>query len=178
MFSVAAAVDRFHVDDNGCVLVPLSGAELSVEQIPKLATLQLIVGDHQLVVEFPAACVTETGYVTEVLDQLRRHGIGIAYGACRRLDFRKPPDFVRLPVSLIATLALESDSFSRVEALIRQAHEVNCRVIAPELRSQEDVQRLTDLGCDWGVGPIFGTATGVKPTTDHLYFAETDTDTC
>lgn len=132
------------------------------ELIDSLLNLRRRSGANRpLVVALPTDVVSDAEYFRRFHQRLRRDGIGIAYdnfmgGPIAGIE-QKPirPDYLRLARSLIRGIQRTPDRQHQVEAAVRQARSAGCRVIAPAIRSEEELACCRQLGCDLAQGKVY-----------------------
>ena len=108
--------------------------------------------------------VGESDPVLEVLDQLRRSGIGLTlddfgrgYASLGYLQ-RMPLDGLKIDRSFIASVADDRKAHAIVAAVIQMAHALGLAVTAEGLEFHPQVEALAQLGCDRGQGYFYSRA--------------------
>jgi len=116
-----------------------------------------------LCVEITESLLMEAGSgVTDKLLQFRNQGIEIAlddFGTgYSSLSYLKQfdIDYLKIDQSFVSHLTSGSQDLVLCEAIIVMAHTLGIRVIAEGVETQQQQQMLTDMGCDFGQGYLFG----------------------
>ncbi len=96
------------------------------------------------------------------LGELRRIGFSLAlddfgtgYSSLSYLQ-RYPIDKIKIDQSFVANLGIDGEAVAVVEAIVRLARALNLKVIAEGVETEEQRQRLTDVGCGEVQGYLFG----------------------
>jgi EAL domain-containing protein (putative c-di-GMP-specific phosphodiesterase class I) len=112
--------------------------------------------------------------VIQILDRLKQMGVGIAcddfgtgYSSLSNLR-RLPFDTLKVDRSFIETNADDAKATLILEAIILLAHDLGLTVVAEGIQSQEDVDRLGALVCDFGQGYFIGEPMTAKQVVDVL----------
>ncbi|AKS40608.1 putative bifunctional diguanylate cyclase/phosphodiesterase [Wenzhouxiangella marina] len=101
---------------------------------------------------------------SEILGTLRQHGVGIwlddfGTGFSGLSHLRQVQvDGVKIDRSFIADLLTDANDLALTSAIIAMAHSIDMQVIAEGVESTEQLQLLTDRGCDLAQGFLFGRA--------------------
>jgi diguanylate cyclase (GGDEF)-like protein/PAS domain S-box-containing protein len=129
-------------------------------------TLKLEVTES-MVMENPAL-------VIQILDRLKQMGIGVAcddfgtgYSSLSNLR-RMPFDTLKVDRSFIETDVDDAKASLILESIILLAHDLGLAVVAEGIQSQEDVDRLGALACDFGQGYFIGEPMTAKQVVDVL----------
>jgi EAL domain-containing protein (putative c-di-GMP-specific phosphodiesterase class I) len=69
----------------------------------------------------------------------------------RRFDI----DYLKIDKSFVDNIATNADSLAVCEAIIVMAHKLGMKVIAEGVETNEQLNVLTDAGCDFGQGYLF-----------------------
>lgn len=118
-----------------------------------------------LVIEITEGLLMESE--AEVLDQLlqlRDAGIEVAlddfgtgYSSLSYLkDFHI--DYIKIDQSFIKNLAKHSQEYALCEAMIMMAHKLDLKVVAEGIETEQHLNLLKDMGCDFGQGFYFSEA--------------------
>jgi EAL domain-containing protein (putative c-di-GMP-specific phosphodiesterase class I) len=68
---------------------------------------------------------------------------------------RYPIDTVKLDQSFIARITADDESLEIVRSIVTMAHNLKMDVIAEGVETREQLERLRDLGCEYGQGFYF-----------------------
>jgi EAL domain-containing protein (putative c-di-GMP-specific phosphodiesterase class I) len=66
-----------------------------------------------------------------------------------------PVDALKIDRSLIREMQTDRGASDIVELIIMLAHKMNLKVIAEGIETARQLERLTELGCDYGQGYFF-----------------------
>ena len=69
--------------------------------------------------------------------------------------FCYPIDTVKLDQSFIARITADDESLEIVRSIVTMAHNLKMDVIAEGVETREQLERLRDLGCEYGQGFYF-----------------------
>ena len=125
--------------------------------------------------------LTETVIMTDVakssaqLQELRELGLavwiddfGTGYSSLSYLQ-RLPVDGIKIDQSFVRGLTGDpSSALPMIEAIVNLAHNLNLRVIAEGVETQEQLQFLRNSGCDLAQGFLFHPALAAQSATDLL----------
>jgi diguanylate cyclase len=147
------------------------GFGAGVEEL--LARVGLPPSDLQLELT-ESAVMSEPDRVADVLDGLRRLGVGIAvddfgtgYSSLGHLA-RLPVDTIKIDRSFVLGMAAERASRAIVQATIELGHTLGLRVVAEGIESADVASELLAMGCDLGQGYHFGRPVQAAELTDAL----------
>ncbi len=96
-----------------------------------------------------------------VLSHLKHFGIGTVLddfgtGSTSLLGLRQfPVDALKIDRSLIREMQTDRSASDIVELIILLAHKMNLKVIAEGIETVRQVERLLELGCEYGQGYFF-----------------------
>ena len=100
-------------------------------------------------------------YALEMLKQLKAQSVrlaiddfGTGYSSMSYLR-RYPIDTVKLDQSFIARITADDESLEIVRSIVTMAHNLKMDVIAEGVETREQLERLRDLGCEYGQGFYF-----------------------
>lgn len=116
----------------------------------------------RLVVEIEETGVSDIPYFQSLRSRLRELGIRTAYhgfaGAKSHVTERREmaPDFLMLARSLTAGIHRNHDRQKHVQTIVHACQDMDCRVIATGLASEDDVQLCREFGCPYGLGDALG----------------------
>ncbi len=141
--------------------------EVSLNVSPVQLKLNKLQGWHKklsatknITLEVTESMVMEQG-VANTLIELRNNGFkislddfGVGYSSLSYLR-QFPFDYLKIDRSFIQTLTKNSDEYFMCEAIIKMAHQLNLKVIAEGIETEEQKQTLKDLGCDYAQGYLF-----------------------
>ncbi len=106
--------------------------------------------------------IDQTDSVARLLAGLKAQGVrlsiddfGTGYSSLDRLH-RLPFDTVKIDKSFVTDMMSDPRSALIVGAVVDLAHALDLDVVAEGAESEADVRALTDAGCDYGQGYIFG----------------------
>ncbi len=112
--------------------------------------------------------------VIQILDRLKQLGIGLAcddfgtgYSSLSNLR-RLPFDTLKVDRSFIETEMEDAKAALILESIIMLAHDLDLAIVAEGIQSQEDVDRLGALACDFGQGYFIGEPMTAKQVVDVL----------
>ncbi|TAD88670.1 MAG: EAL domain-containing protein [Alphaproteobacteria bacterium] len=123
-------------------------------------------GHHQLVLSVPARVLTQRD-VLHTLMAIRTIGARIAVDGLGRpgVDFTliadAPVDFVKLDPAMVRSMRDSRRAQTVCRGLVGLAQDLGLTVLALGVLSNADRERLADVGCDLGVGPVFGPPSNV-----------------
>ena len=129
-------------------------------------TLKLEITES-IVMENPELAVT-------ILERLKQIGIGLAcddfgtgYSSLSNLR-RLPFDTLKVDRSFVEPEAEDAKAAVILESIIMLAHDLGLNIVAEGIQSQEDVDRLGALDCDFGQGYFIGEPMSAKQVVDVL----------
>ncbi|MBD2182371.1 two-component system response regulator [Aerosakkonema funiforme] len=124
--------------------------------------------------------ITESGFLqtasagTNVLKQIRSQGIklciddfGTGYSSLSRLHIF-PIDTLKIDRSFISGLGSSSDTTAIVQTIISLAHNLDMDVVAEGIETNEQLEKLKDLGCEFGQGFFFSKPLSSQQVTQLL----------
>lgn len=107
--------------------------------------------------------------IADKLSQIKQLGIGIhmddfgtGHSSLSCLH-RFPIDVLKIDQSFVSTMDSNPEYEAIVFAIISLAHNLNVKVIAEGIETEQQLQQLRDLGCDYGQGYFFAKP---KPTSE------------
>ncbi len=109
-----------------------------------------------------------------VLSHLKHMGIGIVLddfgtGVTSLRALREfPIDVLKLDRSLIREMQTDRSSADIVELIISVAHKMGLKVIAEGIEAGSQIDRLTELGCEFGQGYYFSQPMESKATRQFM----------
>jgi EAL domain-containing protein (putative c-di-GMP-specific phosphodiesterase class I) len=90
---------------------------------------------------------------------------------------RFPIDVIKIDRSFIRDLDSDKNEVVLVQAILSVARQLKMGVVAEGVETQEQRDRLLDLGCPLGQGYLFGRAMPAQETQDLISHASVHTDT-
>lgn len=159
---LTAAEQALNLPPEAKVFVGIAPHELGTDELAEsLLQLGQVVGRGRLVVELPDGVVSDAPILLKLCEQLRAEEIGIAHvgfsaggGQLRqRKDFA--PDYLKLIGTLSRELHQSAPRRRQVQDIVIAARDLGVRVIADDVRRQEEADACRELECDLGVGPYF-----------------------
>ena len=109
-----------------------------------------------------------------VLSHLKHMGIGVildnfGIGATSLRGLRQfPVDALKIDRSLVREMQTDRASCDIVELIIALAHKMNLKVIAEGIETPRQVERLLELGCEFGQGYYFSQPMEAKAALQFL----------
>lgn len=109
-----------------------------------------------------------------VLSTLRRKGIGVVLddfgtGSMSLLGLTKfPVDTIKIDRSLIRDMQTDRKVLDVVELITTLAHKMNSRVIAEGIETVRQLERVTELGCEYGQGYYFSKPMDAKAALEFM----------
>ncbi|WP_119271918.1 EAL domain-containing protein [Taklimakanibacter deserti] len=145
-----------------------------IDDVKALLTREGLVRDT-LKLEVTESIVMENPeLVSQILERLRQMGIGVAcddfgtgYSSLSNLR-RMPFDTLKVDRSFIEADADDAKASLILESIILLAHDLGLTVVAEGIQSQDDVDRLGALACDFGQGYFIGEPMTAKQVVDVL----------
>ncbi|MEM9553801.1 MAG: EAL domain-containing protein [Acidobacteriota bacterium] len=164
--------------DSVSISVNLDGAQLaSVELVDRVeaALEQSGLAPERLRLELTESMIVDNPAATaRVLERLRDDGVrcdiddfGTGYSSLAQLK-RFPLDRLKIDRSFVRTLLEERDDAEIVRATIELAHALGLEVVAEGIETQEQLDRLCALGCDYGQGYLFARPAPARDVTIML----------
>ena len=164
----AAACARCHVcwgaATGGMLFVNLHPEEMQgkdfVEALRDLAELQAT-KLFRVVVEVPESWVARSNDMRRLAQQLRGHGLLVAYddfgvGQSRLTDLREnPPDFVKLDRELISQAATDKVQYDLVKAIVDACRKMQVRTLGEGIETEAELQACRDMRMNLGQGYYF-----------------------
>ncbi len=134
-------------------LVPYLRGQLAFYQFPA----------HLLEIELTeSASMIDVAVTQRAFAELHSLGVSISiddfgtgmssFAYLRELDM----DYVKIDRSFVASMMLDRRNELVVKGIISMCHELNRKVIAEGIETQEQAQKLYELGCRFGQGYFFG----------------------
>ena len=162
--------------DNQILAVNISPSQLRDTQLPgKLMTVLHDSGfpASRLEVEITeSALVDDFDLVKKTLLEFKAYGAQIAlddfgtgYSSLHHLR-ELPFDVVKIDRSFIMSMAESEESRTIVDAIIALSHSLGLAIVAEGIENVESLERLADLGCEFGQGFLYG-----EPHADARSFA-------
>lgn len=145
-----------------------------IDDVKSLLTRENLVRDT-LKIEVTESVVMESPEkVIQILDRLKQMGIGLAcddfgtgYSSLSTLR-RLPFDTLKIDRSFIEVESDDAKAALILESIILLAHDLGLAVVAEGIQSQDDVDRLGALACDFGQGYFIGEPMTSKQVVDVL----------
>lgn len=145
-----------------------------MDDVKTLLTRENLVRDT-LKLEVTESVVMENPeLVIQILDRLKQMGIGLAcddfgtgYSSLSNLR-RLPFDTLKVDRSFIEVDSGDAKASLILESIILLAHDLGLAVVAEGIQSQDDVDRLGPLACDFGQGYFIGEPMTAKQVVDVL----------
>jgi diguanylate cyclase (GGDEF)-like protein len=112
---------------------------------------------------------TGTQQITETLAPFLELGCRLAIGDCGssassyRFMTDLPVDFLELDANLIRLAAESARARAVLSAIVNAARDIGQTTIAKQVEDQATLDRLLELGVDWGQGYLFGRPTDPTP---------------
>lgn len=122
---------------------------------------------ESLVMQYPERAV-------QILERFRELGVGLSCddfgtGYSSLSSLRKLPfDTLKVDRSFIAQEAQDQRASIILSSIIAMGHELGLTVVAEGIETQEQVDRLGELGCDYGQGFFIGKPLAAKQVNDAL----------
>jgi diguanylate cyclase (GGDEF)-like protein len=148
--------------------VNLSGQQFKQRNISQLVTD--ILEQHQLDPEFLAVELTEsvimenTQAYLNVMQNLKKIGVGLViddfgtgYSSLSYLK-RFPVDTIKIDRSFVTDLPKDQDDSAIVRAILAMAKQLNLKVVAEGIETEEHLNYLRQRGCNIGQGYLFSKA--------------------
>ena len=136
---------------------------LEVDVLPSLLRMREICPTIQIVVEIHEGTVQQPASVRYFADQLRDHGIELAYddfgaGQARLLELVKaPPDYLKFDACLIRNIdRCTSNQWRMLQMLVDMARDFPTMTLAEGIETQEEAEACRELGFELGQGFFFG----------------------
>ncbi|MCL1470674.1 EAL domain-containing protein [Argonema antarcticum] len=112
--------------------------------------------------EITESAFLETAHAgTKILEQIRSQEIklciddfGTGYSSLSRLH-TFPIDTLKIDRSFVSSLGYNSDTTAIVQTIISLAHNLGIDVVAEGIETTEQLEKLKDLGCEFGQGYLF-----------------------
>ena len=110
----------------------------------------------------------------QILERLGEQGVGISCddfgtGYSSLSSLRKLPfDTLKVDRSFIATDAQDQRAVIILDSIIAMGHALGLMIVAEGIENQEQVDRLGELGCDYGQGFFIGKPMTAKQVNDAL----------
>ncbi|MFZ5676799.1 MAG: EAL domain-containing protein [Pseudomonadota bacterium] len=145
-----------------------------IDDVKSLLTRENLVRDT-LKIEVTETVVMESPEkVIQILDRLKQMGIGLAcddfgtgYSSLSTLR-RLPFDTLKIDRSFVEVESDDAKAALILESIILLAHDLGLTVVAEGIQSQDDVDRLGALACDFGQGYFIGEPMTAKQVVDVL----------
>jgi diguanylate cyclase (GGDEF)-like protein/PAS domain S-box-containing protein len=157
--------ERFGLDERVKMSVNLSSSQ--IQQMDMLDQIDLILArtgldSGCLKLEITETILMEnTEIAIDILSQLRERRIGISiddfgtgYSSLSYLH-RLPVDTLKIDRSFVIRMSEDRENLAIVEAVITLAHHLGVNVVAEGIETQEHLDRLTHLQCEYGQGYFF-----------------------
>lgn len=145
------------------VFLPVAGSEIGSQRlIQSLVDLSHVAPPNKrLVIVVPHENVSDNAYLSQFYEQTRDLGLGMAYGECAGGHIAgggqeaRRPEFVKLARALTRAIHRAVARQQRVEAMVREAHNAGCQIIATGISSEEEAACCRQLGCQFGQGSLY-----------------------
>ncbi|MGF1490289.1 MAG: EAL domain-containing protein [Prochloraceae cyanobacterium] len=132
-----------------------------IEQIDLILAETQIEG-HNLKLEITeSAIVDNNDLAIDILQQLKNRGIklliddfGTGY-SCLSYLHRFPIDTLKIDRSFISRISDSGENIEIVKAIIKLAHDLNMSVVAEGIETENQLDRIQKLGCEFGQGYFF-----------------------
>jgi EAL domain-containing protein (putative c-di-GMP-specific phosphodiesterase class I) len=142
------------------------------------------VAGSQLRLEITETSIMENSReVLEGINKLRELDIrihlddfGTGYSSLSYLN-RLPIDALKIDRSFVATMAEDPTSRSIVHAVVALAHTLNVRVIAEGIETEEQLEYLRSINCDFGQGYYFSKPLTADQNTELLAASQKSRET-
>ncbi len=146
------------------VFLPVAGSEIGSQRLlESLVNLSHVVSpSKRLVIVIPHDnVVSSSAYLAQFYNQAHDLGLGMAYGECagghvagegKETD---RPEFVKLAQALTRGIHRAPERQQRVGAIVRDARNVGCQIIATAISCEEDAVCCRELGCHFGQGSFY-----------------------
>ena len=142
------------------VFLPVAGSEIGSQRlIESLVDLSHVVSPNKrLVIVVPHDNVSDNAYLGQFYDRTRDLGLGMAYGECAGGHIAgegkqaNRPEFVKLARALTRGIHRAPARQQRVEAMVRDARNAGCQIIATGISCEEEAVCCRELGCHFGQG--------------------------
>ncbi len=159
---LTAAEQALSLPHDSKLFVGIAAHELGADELAEsLLQLGQVVGRGRLVVELPDSVVSDTPMLQKLCEQLRAADIGIAHvgfstgGGQLRQRKEFAPNYLKLIGTLARELHQSGPRRRQVQDIVIAARDLGVRVIAADVRRQEEADACRELECDLGVGPYF-----------------------
>lgn len=122
---------------------------------------------ESLVMEYPERA-------TQILERFRELGVGLSCddfgtGYSSLSSLRKLPfDTLKVDRSFIAPEAQDHRAVVILQSIIAMGHDLGLAIVAEGIENQDQVDRLGELGCDFGQGFFIGKPLSAKQVNDAL----------
>jgi diguanylate cyclase (GGDEF)-like protein/PAS domain S-box-containing protein len=153
-----------------------------VEELRRLMVESCVFSEN-LILEITEDVATNSQAAQAKLCELKELGFDLAlddFGTGRsslsRLC-RFPIDVIKIDRSFIRDLDSDKNEVVLVQAILSVARQLKMGVVAEGVETQEQRDRLLDLGCPLGQGYLFGRAMPAQETQDLISHASVHTDT-
>jgi hypothetical protein len=111
---------------------------------------------------------------TQILERFRELGVGLSCddfgtGYSSLSSLRKLPfDTLKVDRSFIAPEAQDHRAVVILQSIIAMGHDLGLAIVAEGIENQDQVDRLGELGCDFGQGFFIGKPLSAKQVNDAL----------
>jgi EAL domain-containing protein (putative c-di-GMP-specific phosphodiesterase class I) len=145
------------------VFLPVAGSEIGSQRlIESLVDLSHVDSPNKrLVIVVPHDNASDNAYLDQFFDRARDLGLGMAYGECAGGHIAgdgkqtNRPEFVKLARALTRGIHREPARQRRVEAMVRDARNAGCQIIATGISREEEAVCCRELGCHFGQGKFY-----------------------
>jgi diguanylate cyclase (GGDEF)-like protein len=163
---------------NTFIGINLSGRHLT--QTNQLAKLMELIEvntkePHRLILEFNESAFSQhTELALKGLKRLKELGVKLAlddYGSgLSSLNFLHgyPFEFIKIDRSLIRTLSAENQNLSLIKALHELGGDFGYRLVAEGIESEEILEKLKSVGCEFGQGYHINRPSRIKQLDDKI----------
>lgn len=117
---------------------------------------------EDLVVEIPERTDTKNNLVLEIIDILRKYNIPVAlddYGAGYSNEYilvKVHPEIIKLDKSVISSIDIDEYKQKFVRQFVAFAKQTNTKIVAEGIETKEELDKLIELGIDYGQGYYLG----------------------
>ncbi len=148
-------------------IININCSSTRLQQPEILEQISLILNDYGIPASKIKLEVTESGFFKTInttintLRQIHKLGIklciddfGTGYSSLSRLH-NFPLDTLKIDRSFVMRLTSNTEGEAMIQTIISLAHNLNMDVVAEGIETQEQVEKLIELGCEYGQGYLF-----------------------
>ncbi len=166
------------IDDKFSIAVNLSARQISdragvLRLNALLDRLRLPPGRLKLEIT-ESVLMSDPETMAQTLQDIRLRGVGLSlddfgtgYSSLSYLH-RFPLDILKIDRSFISRMGRAPEAARLVNSIIELAHDLGLSVVAEGIETAEDIERLRDLGCDYGQGYYFSRPVPVSAARELL----------